>query len=67
MRIRRWAILAVLIVVSQTARLSAQQPVPWHDPSPHTIQFVTVDENLNLEVLDWDGSGRPLVLRPRAS
>jgi pimeloyl-ACP methyl ester carboxylesterase len=38
----------------------------WKDPSPHTIQFVTVDNTANqpihLEVLDWGGSGRPLVL-----
>jgi pimeloyl-ACP methyl ester carboxylesterase len=29
---------------------------------PHTTQFVTVDENVKLEVLDWGGSGRPIVL-----
>ncbi len=38
----------------------------WKDPSPHTAQFVTVDRTtskpVNLEVLDWGGSGRPLVL-----
>ncbi len=34
----------------------------WHDPSPHTVQFVKVDENVRLEVLDWGGPGRPVVL-----
>ena len=38
----------------------------WKDPSPHTLQFVTVDHSanqpVNLEVLDWGGAGRPLVL-----
>ena len=38
----------------------------WKDPSPHTAQLVTVDNAANkpvkLEVLDWGGSGRPLVL-----
>lgn len=38
----------------------------WKDPSPHTAQFVTVDTIANkpvsLEVLDWGGSGRTLVL-----
>jgi pimeloyl-ACP methyl ester carboxylesterase len=58
----RWAFVTVLLLVSSTGRLFAQQPIPWHDPSPHTVQFVTVDENVNLEVLDWGGSGRPLVL-----
>lgn len=41
---------------------AAQENAQWHDPSPHTIHFVTVDENVKLEVLDWGGSGRPLVL-----
>lgn len=35
---------------------------PWRDPSPHTVQMVTADKNLRLEVLDWGGSGKPLVL-----
>jgi non-heme chloroperoxidase len=56
----RWAI-AALLAASLTSQLSAQSPAPWHDPSPHTIQFVTVDENVKLEVLDWGGSGRALV------
>lgn len=33
-----------------------------HDTSPHTIQFITVETNVKLEVLDWGGSGRPVVL-----
>jgi pimeloyl-ACP methyl ester carboxylesterase len=32
------------------------------DESPHTVRFVTVDGNVKLEVLDWGGSGRALVL-----
>lgn len=39
---------------------AAQQS--WHDPSPHSTQFVTVDQNVKLEVLDWGGTGRPIVL-----
>jgi len=35
---------------------------PWHDPSPHTVQFVTVEDGVQLEVLDWGGSGRNIVL-----
>lgn len=34
----------------------------WQDPSPHHILFVLVDKNVQLEVLDWGGSGRSLVL-----
>ena len=31
------------------------------DSSPHSVQFVTVDKDVKLEVLDWGGVGRPLV------
>ena len=31
------------------------------DSSPHSIQMVTVEPGVQLEVLDWGGSGRPLV------
>jgi non-heme chloroperoxidase len=32
------------------------------DTSPHKVQFITVDKGVRLEVLDWGGTGRPLVL-----
>jgi non-heme chloroperoxidase len=32
------------------------------DISPHRVQFIKVERNVNLEVLDWGGSGRSLVL-----
>jgi non-heme chloroperoxidase len=32
------------------------------DPSKHTVQFITVDKDVKLEVLDWGGTGRPMVL-----
>jgi pimeloyl-ACP methyl ester carboxylesterase len=31
------------------------------DSSPHKVQFVTVGEGVQLEVLDWGGLGRPLI------
>jgi len=34
----------------------------WRDTSPHKIQFIPVDTNVSLEVIDWGGSGRPVVL-----
>jgi pimeloyl-ACP methyl ester carboxylesterase len=41
----------------------ATEATAWPiDPSPHKIQFVPVQENVKLEVLDWGGTGRPLVL-----
>ena len=51
--------LAVLLFARN---LEPQQPGGWHDPSPHTVQFVTVDTDVKLEVLDWGGVGRPVVL-----
>ena len=57
----RWVVSA-LVLVSLVGVLSAQDAAPWHDPSPHTVQFVTVDKDVKLEVLDWGGSGRALVL-----
>ena len=32
------------------------------DSSKHTVQFVTVEPGVKLEVLDWGGAGRPMVL-----
>ena len=49
-------LLAVLIALS-AAILQAQNS----DLSPHTTQFVTVEQDVKLEVLDWGGTGRPLV------
>lgn len=34
----------------------------WKDPSPHKVRFVTVDSRVKLEVLDWGGTGRPVLL-----
>jgi non-heme chloroperoxidase len=51
----------VLILLSAT-RVATQEAVPWRDPSPHKAQFITVDKDVRLEVLDWRGSGRPIVL-----
>ncbi len=34
----------------------------WQDPARHTVRFVTVDVGVRLEVLDWGGSGRNVVL-----
>jgi pimeloyl-ACP methyl ester carboxylesterase len=60
----RSATLAIIVaLILFLARPSpAQEAGGWHDPSPHSIQFVTVDKNVSLEVLDWGGSGRPIVL-----
>jgi pimeloyl-ACP methyl ester carboxylesterase len=40
----------------------SQSSAVWKDPSPHTTRFITVDKDVRLEVLDWGGSGRAIVL-----
>jgi non-heme chloroperoxidase len=42
--------------------LRSQSAPAWKDPSPHAIRFIPVDDNVRLEVLDWGGSGRAVVL-----
>jgi len=44
----------------QKATNATAWPLPL-DASPHTVQFVTVEPGVKLEVLDWGGTGRPLV------
>jgi len=40
-----------------------EQAAPaWRDPSPHEVRWTTVDSSVRMEVLDWRGSGPPLVL-----
>lgn len=58
----RHVLFVGLAVLLFARNLAPQQLGGWHDPSPHTVQFVTVDTNVKLEVLDWGGVGRPLVL-----
>ena len=36
------------------------QQAEWRDPSPHKTTLVTVDDGVELEVLDWGGSGPAL-------
>ena len=54
-KIRLW-VIAFLVLPASFA--NAQDGT---DSSPHTSQFVTVGQDVKLEVLDWGGTGRPLV------
>ncbi len=52
------AVSAVLI-----GSTNAAQPVAeWRDPSPHRAMMVSAAHDVTLEVLDWGGAGRPIVL-----
>lgn len=54
-----WTQRAPLTLVLQRANVRTAWPL---DPSPHTVRFVTVDHDVKLEVLDFGGTGRPVVL-----
>jgi len=51
-----------VVLIAFTSFLFAQEAAVWRDPSPRCLQFVSVEPNVRLEVLDWGGSGRPLIL-----
>lgn len=44
------------------AVLALLQATPWVDPTPHRVQLVPVGDGVQLEVLDFGGTGRPIVL-----
>jgi pimeloyl-ACP methyl ester carboxylesterase len=58
---RCWPACAVLSAVA-VGSAAAQDVAPWRDPSPHTTRRVTVEADVQVEVLEWGGTGRPLVL-----
>ena len=53
-------VVGTVLLASLGAR--AQESCVWHDQSKHRVQFVTIENGVQLEVLDWGGSGRPIVL-----
>lgn len=54
--------LGSLLFVTCVGLVSAQQSLPAPDTSPHTIRSVNVGSGVRLEVLEWSGAGRPIVL-----
>ena len=61
-RIVRALGLALLVTQAVVAQPAPQSAPTWRDPSPHQVGWITVDSSVRLEVLDWGGSGPPLVL-----
>jgi non-heme chloroperoxidase len=55
-------LLATLCVVLAQVTPASPQRVEWKDLPPHVVKFVPVDNDVQLEVLDWGGSGPALVL-----
>src|SRR5688500_4541004 len=55
-------LLCALCVLVAVAPPASPQQVEWKDPSPHKTTLVTVEDGVQVEVLDWGGSGPALVL-----
>ncbi|MGH7531869.1 MAG: alpha/beta fold hydrolase [Gemmatimonadales bacterium] len=53
--------IAFLAGLALACRPAASAPTPWTDTSPHRVSMVAVAPDVRLEVLDWGGSGPPLV------
>jgi non-heme chloroperoxidase len=62
MRATLFAVGLAVLVEPVLARDSSQTNATWRDPSPHQVRWVTVDSSVQLEVLEWGGSGPPVVL-----
>ena len=54
--------IKLALTIALAARLLPTAHGQNSDSTAHTVQFITVEENVKLEVLDWGGSGRPVVL-----
>src|SRR5262245_47620445 len=51
-----------ILLVALVVPLRAQLPAAWKAPAPHVSRLIPVGQDVRLEVLDWGGAGRPLVL-----
>jgi non-heme chloroperoxidase len=57
------SMLALLgLILLAAATLHGQPATAWTDPSPHQVRFVDVAPGVKLEVLDWGGTGRDVLL-----
>lgn len=63
-RMAVWTLFCVAVPTCSAQNGVMPRNQAWHDQSPHTVQFITVDKDVKLEVLDWGGTGRPVVLLP---
>jgi len=59
MMFRRTGLVYFALPFFLVVTLRAQEKI---DSSPHTVQMISVEKGVRLEVLDWGGSGRPVVL-----
>src|SRR5258705_2770236 len=57
------SVLGLALLLVCVSFLKAQN-APKPDTSPHTVQMISVERDIELEVLDWGGTGRPLGISP---
>jgi non-heme chloroperoxidase len=65
MKVRAIIISGIMLLTGIVVRGQAPAntgPTQSKDASPHSVQFVQVENNVRLEVLDWGGSGPPVIL-----
>ena len=51
----------LLLACTRSGGSARHATAAWTDPSPHRVSFVSVAPGVRLEVLDWGGTGPPLV------
>ena len=56
------AVVVVLGIFIPAGHAQQRMGGAWRDPAKHKVGFVAVDKDVRLEILDWGGSGRPVVL-----
>ena len=54
--------LVIAFIVLSTCVSGAQEPTPDQvNDASHATRFIAVEKNVMVEVLDWGGSGRPII------
>lgn len=63
-KLSRWSLTAWALIIASFVGFGiyANRGSLTNNERLHTVAFVPVDQNVKLEVLDWGGSGRPLLL-----
>lgn len=55
----------VCVALGMSSAVAQTPPAP--DATPHAVQFVAVESGVQVEVLDWGGTGHPIILIPGLS
>jgi non-heme chloroperoxidase len=59
---RQFSPADIFLMIFFILPLHPQSGTTWKDLSPHAVRFISVSNGVRLEVLDWGGSGRAVVL-----